>query len=271
MVLHKSTFENTPYKILKTIATILNVREKEWTDDQKRLHKLKVEEKLEKAKNQSQYTNKLLNQCKSWRGPVCSIDELNTILSEKPDMMEQIVRTELTYYRNTHKAEVIASPSLFKLNKISHEERLTNLCVLLGGMSDRSITILPGNKDALAALKNGDGVVGVVEEEAILVVNQICVTVWNEVNGKQWYIGYCTEVKENGTFLVEHVDRVKKNSNLKWKYPVSPDTCVVDAEQVMQCEIVGDWNCANDRNMTFTLMNHEVIHKKFMDVMDNFN
>ena len=139
MVLHKSSFENTPNKVLKVIAVALDQREKKWTNEQMELHKRKVEEKLTKAKNQSQYTNKLLLQCKSWKWPVSSIDELNGILNKKPDMAEQIVKTELTYYRNTHKAEMIASPSLFKLNKISLEERLTNLCVLLGDVNDRSI------------------------------------------------------------------------------------------------------------------------------------
>ena len=136
MVLHNSSFENVHNKV---VATTLDNREIEWINDQNRLHKLKLEEKFEKARNQSQYTIKLLQQRKSWGGPVSSIDELNVKLHENPDKMEQIVKTELTFYRNTHKAEVIATCSLFKLNKISHEDRLTNLCVLLGGISDRFI------------------------------------------------------------------------------------------------------------------------------------
>ena len=37
---------------------------------------------------------KLLEKCKSWGGPVTSVEELSSILKSKPD----IVRTELAYY-----------------------------------------------------------------------------------------------------------------------------------------------------------------------------
>ena len=86
-------------------------------------------------------------------------------------MVEQIVRTELSYYRNTHKADVIASPSLFKLNKITHEEQLTNLCVMLGGMNNRLITVLPRNEDALTALRDYN--VEQDDDSMILEINQI--------------------------------------------------------------------------------------------------
>ena len=34
----------------------------------------------------------------------------------------------------------------------------------------------------------------------------------------------------------------------------------------LQCEIDGEWDVVNDRNMTFTLHNHEVINRKFLEV-----
>ena len=174
MVLHQYSFENTPNKTVKKIAAILNQRESEWSKEQQILHRLKIEEKIKRAKNLSQYTNKLLLQCKSWKGPVISIYELTGILNAKPDMGEQIVRRELSYYRNTHKSDVIASPTLFKLNKITHEERLTNLCVLLGGMNNRSFIVLPRNEDALTALKDCNAKQD--DDSLILEINQICVT-----------------------------------------------------------------------------------------------
>ena len=85
------------------------------------------------TKKQSQYVNKLLAQCKSWGGPVVSIPELEAVIVMKRhhDEVETVVKTELTYYKHAHRAEVIASPSLFKLIRVSHEERLSNLMVLL--------------------------------------------------------------------------------------------------------------------------------------------
>ena len=51
--------------------------------------------------------NKLLQSCKSWGGPVTSIDELDDILRALGDLADKIVRTELSYYRDTHKTKVI--------------------------------------------------------------------------------------------------------------------------------------------------------------------
>ena len=58
--------------------------------------------------------NKLLQTCKSWSGPVTSIDEIDDILGAHGDLPEKIVCTEPSYYRDTHKTEVIYSGDLFK-------------------------------------------------------------------------------------------------------------------------------------------------------------
>ena len=38
---------------------------------------------------------------------------------------------ELSYYGDTHKANVVHQPDLLKMNKISQEEQLLDLCALL--------------------------------------------------------------------------------------------------------------------------------------------
>ena len=57
--------------------------------------------------------------------------ELEAVIRKNPDRTEMIVKSELTYYKHTHRTEVIANPKLFKLTKITHEERLSNLLVIL--------------------------------------------------------------------------------------------------------------------------------------------
>ena len=135
---------------------------------------------------------------------------------------------------------------------------------MLGGMNNRLITVLPRNEDALTALRDYN--VEQDDDSMILEINQICVTLWTGEHGQLWYIGYCKEVKDNQEFVIEHLDQVSMDSNLKWKYPTSNDICVVEAEQILQCEIDGEWEVVNDRNMIFTLHNHEVINRKFLDV-----
>ena len=137
--------------------------------------------------------------------------------------MEHIVRTELAYYRNIHKSEMVATSNLFKLNSVSHEERLMKLCLLIDGPNKKSITNICGNKDALKVIKNGD-LLDVGDTEIVLQVKQICITLWNDRNGIQLYVGYCKEVKSDSTFVVQYLERVNDNENMKWKYPNLIDT-----------------------------------------------
>ena len=48
------------------------------------------------------------------------------------EITKKVVWTEVSYYRDTHKTEISHQPNLFKVNRITHEERLINFCVLLG-------------------------------------------------------------------------------------------------------------------------------------------
>ena len=84
--------------------------------------------RLKKEKNQIKYTQKFLQQCKQWNGPATSVEELHTILNLNPDKREKIVQTELSFYRDTHKAAVIQQQDFFKINGISRDEQLLNLC-----------------------------------------------------------------------------------------------------------------------------------------------
>ena len=54
-------------------------------------------EKLKKKETQSKYTKKLLDQCKTWNGPVTSVDGLKNILKLNKSYSIKIVRTEFFY------------------------------------------------------------------------------------------------------------------------------------------------------------------------------
>ena len=102
MVPHNSSFNLIPNSLMKKLAKLLNLREDKWTEEQKLLLNQSVQQKMEKAKNQSQYVCKLLVLCKTWNGPAISIEQLESILSQHPDSVEKTVKTELTYYKHTH-------------------------------------------------------------------------------------------------------------------------------------------------------------------------
>ena len=132
---------------------LLNQSDDDWNKQQNILIYKKILEKLNNANNQSIDTNKLLQTCKSWGWLVKSIDELDDILRAHGDLAEKIVCTELLYYRDTHKTEVIYNGYLFKWNKISYKDRLVNLGILLGNNNPDENIILPTNRDALTILQ----------------------------------------------------------------------------------------------------------------------
>ena len=142
--------------IIRKVANVLNTREKQWNEKQKELSAIHIKEKMQKAVRQKDYVRKLFETCKSWGGPYVTFDELIAAIDAKPGKQKQIVKTELTFYRNTHNSDMIAHPDLFKLNKISHEEHFENLLVLLSDedIACDSVADLPTNADALKTLVN---------------------------------------------------------------------------------------------------------------------
>lgn len=143
---------------------------------------------------QSQYVNKLLAQCKSWGGPVVSIPELEAVMKRHHDEVETVVKTELTYYKHAHRAEVIASPSLFKLIRVSHEERLSNLMVLL---SQQALEVSRIPQKCPCFFGSNDQHISENTEAITLECDEARITLLNESAVLKWYIvGYCESHKQ---------------------------------------------------------------------------
>ena len=77
-------------------------------------------------------------------------------------------------------------------------------------------------------------------------------TLWNEAGTKTWYIGYCIEVLSD-EFRVEHIHRVTKRYNLKWRYHTGSDIAIVEPDQIFNFVVDGKWNILCNRNSEFLL------------------
>ena len=223
---------------------------------------------------QKDHARKLLETCKSWGGPCVASDELIAAIDAKPDKQEQIVRKELTFFRNTHKSDMTARPDLFKLNKISHEEFLENLLVLLSDedIACGSVADLPTNADVLKTLKNS-----AIETtpnnppEIHFGVNDSCVVAWYSGARWLWFLGYIKEKGEGENYLVEHLERVETSNDMLWKYPTTDDVTSVSAEQFVHVDVKGDWLLnRNARQMAFELENATEIAKRFATFIENY-
>ena len=79
---------------------------------------------------------------------------------------------ELSFYRDTHEADVILQPDLFRINNISHGEQLLNLCALLAEHEPaHDYVSLPSNEDAAMVLSShsSDASPASTEEDTIKV------------------------------------------------------------------------------------------------------
>ncbi|KAG1715052.1 Myosin-VIIa [Nymphon striatum] len=216
------------------------LREAQWDVLQHEKLKTRLEAKLNKSKKSEDYTKKLLQNCKSWRGPCTSLEELQQILKEKSDQNVQIVKTELAYYVHTHKADKIAIPELFRLNGISHEEKLTNFAVLLSNYCISSCTVadLPRNEDVIATLEERP-CQHQISEPTPLNLNELCAVIWQNCDASyEWYISYAKSIINNG-YIVDHLHRVVPGCHIKWKYPSTEDAAssVLQAKDIIQMVI----------------------------------
>ena len=76
MVLYKSKQSGKVNRISRKMSLILAERETKWNATQDMQMKERLELKLKKSQKAKDYTRKLLEDCKSWGGPVTSTDEL---------------------------------------------------------------------------------------------------------------------------------------------------------------------------------------------------
>ena len=162
------------------------------------------------------------------------------------EIAKKVVWTEVSCYRGTHKTEISYQPNLFKVNRITHEERFINFCVLLG--QEVQEMNLPSNEEALTILQEKDNPIEIQHTE--IEVNQSYITLWIKKSKHIWYIGHCIGNDNYGTYKIEHLHRVNKSSNLRWKNPTFPDISDVNPENIFIHQIDGDWDISNDRNLT---------------------
>ena len=234
-----------------------------WNENQKHLLNIRIKEKLEKSERQKDYSKKLLQTCKTWGGPCTTAEELHITLTDKSDIQERIVKVELAYYRTTHKNDLKTHPELCRLNKITHEERMENLLILLSGdnAASGSVADLPTNADALAVLQGTEVVSNI---RTSLNINDICVVVWCMDEQWNWFVGYIKDKLNDEQYIADHLERLQPGNNTRWRYPMTEDMQTIFHEQIVPIEINGDWKITNNsRHMTFQLKNSAEIDNKF--------
>ena len=166
---------------------------------------------------------------------------------------------------------MIARPDLPELNKISSEEWLENLMILLSDRDNliRTVVDLPTNADILQMITRGVTHKSTKDAATLLPeINNLCVVVW-AVDGRwHWFLGY---IKEQGDdhYLVDHLEREGDGNDYTWKYPLADNVHKVETNQIIPVKVLGDWNVMrNAYHMRFCVRNAADIAKKFYSFLD---
>ena len=171
----------------------------------------------------------------------------------------------MSYYVHTHKTNKIANKDLFRLNKISYEEMLENLIILLDGEKHEStatVANLPSNDDVLKSMSLQSTPAVVTASTPTDLVDTMCVVVWDDDRGDSysWYLGYIKKYHGDGIYEIDHLTRSLKTSDKKWKYPSSPDIQLAHFEQIVpSIDIEGQWDIEISRKRIYNLENHKAI------------
>ena len=265
MQLYKGN-QGTVDRLTRNITSLLDTRGKKWDDTQRQKQKERIKLKAMKTAKSKDYIRKLLSDCKTWSGPCTSGEELLAVIKARPCKAEFIVKIEMAYYAHTHKMDKIQRPDLFRLNGITHDEKLENLVVLLSDDNDNSrasVANLPNNDDILKALSFTNSAISNQSLDRDIQINQLCVVIWINAEGKYiWYIGYVKE-KNNNSYTIDHLHRRTTDSNKIWQYPAIEDIQTADKDQILDVVIEGDWNLVENRNSKFTLCNEKEISWAF--------
>ena len=230
---------------------------------QKAFQLQKIKEKIAKKQKNADYILKLIQTCKTWSGPCCSVGELKDVLKKHPDNEKRVIKIELSFYIHTHKADRLGRPELFRLAGIDTTTMLENLIILLANEDNSASRIsvaevaLPTNEDVLTKvllfahsnLKDID--------HPVYEVNELCVNVWNEGENINWHIGCFKSAKEDHVYEVEQLVRVDECSHLQWVHSTKPLIEELDSDQVLRFKngkrhtVEGKWNL--ERLNKFTL------------------
>ena len=257
--------------ITKTMK-VLDEMELSWTSAQKEMKRKHILENLQKKVRANDFIDHLLVICKQHNGPLTSVDELKTLVKGKSPKIKSFLRQEIQYQRVTHPRDVEARKDLYKVNKITVEEMIQNLTVIFSEDTTAEESILFPSEDEImdilhhnVSTSTDDSDESTTESTTLsLSPNQPVAVIWDSRNKRNWYVGFFIDMNEDGTYRVDHMERVSGND--KWRRPSgSDDIQDTDEMQILPVPIVGDWTFDTDKPI-FNVYNSEKIMETFDEV-----
>ena len=245
---------------------VLDEMELSWSKAQKELKRKHIMKKMQKKVRPNDFIDHLLVICKQHNGPLSSVDELKTLVVGNSPKLKSFLRQEIQYQRLTHPKDFEARKDLYRVNKVSLEEMIENLTIIFSedDYVEDSI-VFPTEDEIMDLLHNNSESTNVASEgntTLSLRPNQPLAVICDSRAKRNWYIGFFLDKNEDGTYRVDHLERINGN-NERWCRPSGCDD-VQDTEeiQILPVPILGEWNFDSDKP-TFQINNCEIIIKTF--------
>ena len=101
-----------------------------------------------------------------------------------------------------------------------------------------------------------------VNTEVEFASQQPLAVVWDDDDGRKWYIGLYLDENDDRTVRVDHLQRQSVSDDTNWKRPQFDDIHDVNPVQILPCPVNGEWDFTR-RTVMFIAKNSEIIRKMY--------
>ena len=155
----------------------------------------------------------------------------------------------MQYQRLTHPKDFEARRELYRVNKLSLEEMIENLTIIFSEDNYVEESIVFPTEDEIMDLLHNNSEYTVASKDITtlsLRPNQPLAVIWDSRAKRNWFIGFFLDKNEDGTYRVDHLERINGN-NERWCRPSGCDD-IQDAEeiQILPVSILGVWHFDSD-------------------------
>ena len=267
----KNPIQENEIKVTNEVLAQLKEMEVNWTKDQHIKLRDKVKENLNKKNNANQFAIAILEKCKLHNGPFTTIKQVKDNIKDSSSAdVRKVLRQEITFQRVMHPADAKERTELYKLNFLSNEELLTNLCILLekvDELDDAPQNVnFPLNEEILNKLlevniqNTEDNISNEKSFISSLVTQQPLAVVWDGNDGQRfWSIGFYVGRSESSDIVVDHLE---SKSKCNWIRPLHDDIQDVMLSQIIPVEVIGEWQIGR-RISTYIVDNEVEIDRVF--------
>ena len=235
-----------------------------------RLRSLNMAVEDRKAIRKDERLNMILRICKDHGGPFTSVKEIEDAMKTIQDEQKKkkMLRNEILLRKSMSRKDCRENPDLYKVNCMTVAQLKVNLGILLSGEHEVDCDadiMFPDAESMFDALDDSvdEPVPLLVEGDDDILLNEPCVAIWDNVDGRYWCVGMTRERIGKDEYLIDYLECMP-NDNLKktWRYPSKVDEQKNQKIQILPCNVIGSWDLTK-RKSVFVLHNNDVINELF--------